>query len=59
LPDRDWKRIESELDAMRPPGIADTSGPAVADQGLEVSGRPDEERLRRHIADALRLDSVQ
>lgn len=58
LPERDWKRIEAELDAMRP-SACETSGLTTMDQ---VPKRPvprDEMDIITHIANALRLDSVQ
>ena len=57
MAERDWKRIEAELDAARP-GTSETSAPA-ADRVPKGSALLDEERILRHIADALRLDSVQ
>jgi hypothetical protein len=58
LAERDWKRIEAELDAARP-GASETSVPAAADQVLKAPALHDEEQILQHIADALRLDSGQ
>jgi hypothetical protein len=58
LAERDWKRIEAELEAARP-GTSESSAPAAADQIPKGTALLDEERILRHIADALRLDSVQ
>ena len=58
MPERDWNRIEAELDAACP-GKSEISGPASAHQIPEDAAQPDEEQILRHIADALRLDTVQ
>lgn len=58
LLERDWNRIEAELDTVRP-GTAEMSRPMAAHQVPEVSSQLNEEQLLKHIACALRLDTVQ
>lgn len=58
MPERDWKRIEAELDAGRP-GTSETTGRAATNQALQAPVRHDEEGILTHIANALRLDRVQ
>jgi hypothetical protein len=56
MTERDWKRIETELDGLMP-GAIEQGPPARKPPQAEIR-RADEVALLKHIADALQLDEI-
>jgi hypothetical protein len=53
---QDWKRIESELDDLKPGARELNDHPAPLQPRQPTGGWANEEMILKHIAEALRLD---
>ena len=59
MTERDWKRVETELDELLP-GVSGAKVRPVPDQPLQPADqRADDNFILKHIADALQLDPAE